>query len=272
MSKGRAAVAREKRGPIDDLVDNLDSLKINTKALGARGFQLGKSFSSVTAFTEELADLSPQSREGVYMGVQELAWPINEGAILDGGHIHSMRAISAKEARGRILGVPHRLVEWFMVTAADKQGKALAMRTYLSVGEDFSCRDVSNHAYDHSRNGRAEVGRLGQGVLDALSGLSAQGYYDWHVEVRTGSGLRLSIPTSAKMAQALLSQRDLPSGLTRRQAIRHLVSSHSRRLASGSEVQVVEHLRGRQAFVWDGLSGFVVPPRYDRDRLDRLGG
>jgi hypothetical protein len=83
---------------------------------------------------------------------------------------------------------------------------------------------------------------------------------NWSVSFAAGIGPSVRVPACADSVAGLFALRDRPEGRTRRQALRHWVRAHSRRLPDARECDVTGHLRGAEEFDWFGLRCRVVPP------------
>ncbi|MFI1799842.1 hypothetical protein ACH427_21155 [Streptomyces sp. NPDC020379] len=112
-------------------------------------------------------------------------------------------------------------------------------------------------------------------LLRIALGLQFMRHYDWHVRIRGPKGTGLLIPATAAGCRALLKERDVADGETRRAALLHLVAEHQRRKPSAPRdtadpadlAWVREHSRGRRQFTWNGMQGEVLPAQ---DVIDRL--
>lgn len=97
--------------------------------------------------------------------------------------------------------------------------------------------------------------------LAATTQLSRE--YAWHVEIGRENGLRLSLPTDADGARALLRDRDVSPG-ERRKSLLHWVSGHYRKRRPPSEPAFVRaHMRGTEDASWSGLPVRVRPAAAD---------
>lgn len=98
----------------------------------------------------------------------------------------------------------------------------------------------------------------------------------WSVQTSLPGSPSVSLVTDPIGVQALLRMRDVPEGMTRRQALRHWVREHWRqnRKDESIEHRVREHLRGADECDWFGLRCRIVPSELDtaKERLAATGG
>lgn len=96
--------------------------------------------------------------------------------------------------------------------------------------------------------------------------------YDWHVDLgyRRNNSPMVTIPTDPISAKSIFKLRDVPPGLSRREAIKHWVCGHTRKSRDASEYEVTAHLRGAESFNWNGLECVVRPSVYDLNLAERL--
>lgn len=84
----------------------------------------------------------------------------------------------------------------------------------------------------------------------------------WQIVLRADKSCPgVSLMTSADGVLGMFAARDKTAGKNRRDALRHWVRAHNRKIASSpaSEVAVKKHLRGATEFSWFGLHGTVIP-------------
>ncbi|GGL66754.1 hypothetical protein GCM10010129_07740 [Streptomyces fumigatiscleroticus] len=81
------------------------------------------------------------------------------------------------------------------------------------------------------------------------------------------------IPTTPEGARELFQLRDHEPGASRRTALVHWVTEHSRRVredaARETRVRVREHLRGTARFKWQDVEGAIHPAPYDLWRIEQ---
>lgn len=96
--------------------------------------------------------------------------------------------------------------------------------------------------------------------------------YHWHVSLkRPGAKAGVLLPTTAAGARELFKLRDCEPGESRRRALRHWVSGHSRRIRKDTPQEdltwVRDHLRGRSTFKWEDMEGEIRPSGFDLRQL-----
>lgn len=107
--------------------------------------------------------------------------------------------------------------------------------------------------------------------------LAALGYqfnadYHWHVYLKwSGAEIGLQFPTTPQGARALFRLRDYEPGASRRKALVHWVSEHSRRIRKDTDEEtqawVREHIRGATKFQWQDMEGVIYPAAADMRRV-----
>jgi len=98
--------------------------------------------------------------------------------------------------------------------------------------------------------------------------------YHWRAHLKwSDAEAGVMIPTTPEGARALFRLRDYEPGASRRKALIHWVSEHSRRLRKDTpeetRVWVREHMRGITKFKWQDMEGAIYPAPYDLRRIDR---
>lgn len=101
--------------------------------------------------------------------------------------------------------------------------------------------------------------------------------YLWHAHLKwPGAEAGVMIPTTPEGARALFRLRDYEEGASRRKALIHWVSEHSRRIRKDTEeetrVWVREHKRGTAKFKWQDMEGAIYPAAADLRRLQQDKG
>lgn len=101
--------------------------------------------------------------------------------------------------------------------------------------------------------------------------------YIWRAHLRwPGAEAGITIPTTPEGARALFRLRDYEEGASRRKALIHWVSEHSRRIRKDTEeetrVWVREHTRGVAKFKWQDMEGAIYPAAADLRRLQQAKG
>lgn len=108
-------------------------------------------------------------------------------------------------------------------------------------------------------------------------GLQFNRDYLWHAHLKwPGAEAGVMIPTTPEGARALFRLRDYEQGASRRKALLHWVSEHSRRVrkdaAEETRIWVREHKRGTAKFKWQDMEGAIYPAAYDLRRLEQSKG
>lgn len=94
--------------------------------------------------------------------------------------------------------------------------------------------------------------------------------YMWSATFHFERSAPVVIPTDPRGALTLFRLRDKPDGMTRRPALRHWVSEHLRKIPSGDQIPVREHLRGRTVFEWSGVRVELAPSAFDAERAENV--
>ncbi|MFH9579049.1 hypothetical protein ACH4MO_13760 [Streptomyces globisporus] len=117
------------------------------------------------------------------------------------------------------------------------------------------------------------------GALFLAMGLGLQFNRDylWHAHLKwPGAEAGVMIPTTPEGARSLFRLRDYEAGASRRKALIHWVSEHSRRLkkdtSEETRVWVREHTRGATKFKWQDMEGAIYPAAADLRRLSSESG
>jgi hypothetical protein len=113
--------------------------------------------------------------------------------------------------------------------------------------------------------------------LATALGLQFNRDYLWHAHLKwPGAEAGVMIPTTPEGARSLFRLRDYEAGASRRKALIHWVSEHSRRIrkdtAEETRVWVREHTRGATKFKWQDMEGAIYPAAHDLRRLEQAKG
>jgi hypothetical protein len=97
--------------------------------------------------------------------------------------------------------------------------------------------------------------------------------YLWHAYLKLpGAEAGVITPVTPSGARSLFKLRDYEAGSSRRKALVHWVSEHSRRIRKDTEeetrVWVREHVRGAVKFRWQDMEGAIYPAAHDLRRLE----
>jgi hypothetical protein len=114
-------------------------------------------------------------------------------------------------------------------------------------------------------------------LLWIAHGLQFNRDYYWHVHLKwPGADVGVYFPTTAVGCRELFKLRDYEPGKSRRKALLHWVSEHSRRLRQDTDEETLawvrKHLRGSRSFAWQDLRGVISPSGYDLRRLALRNG
>ena len=102
-----------------------------------------------------------------------------------------------------------------------------------------------------------------------LSGLALTNRYHAEMEIEISNGTSVSIPMNLSQIREVLSDRDKKETGSRRPALIHLVSKHSRKISEEDMILVREHLRGKIECKWRGFDIKLHPSQFDCDRLQK---
>lgn len=110
------------------------------------------------------------------------------------------------------------------------------------------------------------------GALQVALGVQFGRDYLWYAHLKQpGAEAGVMIPTTPAGARSLFRLRDYEAGASRRKALVHWVSEHSRRVrkdtAEETKTWVREHVRGAVKFGWQDMEGTIYPAPYDLRRI-----
>ncbi|MET8609735.1 hypothetical protein [Streptomyces misionensis] len=111
-------------------------------------------------------------------------------------------------------------------------------------------------------------------ALQLALGVQFNRDYLWYVHLkRPNNEAGVMIPTTPAGARALFRLRDFEPGETRRRALIHWVTEHSRRIRRDTTEEtrawVTDHLRGAVAFTWEDMVGTILPAPADLRRIQQ---
>jgi hypothetical protein len=93
--------------------------------------------------------------------------------------------------------------------------------------------------------------------------------YHWHVAFGSDDHkLRVVVPTNPTGALKLFKDRELTSGKTRREALRHWVEHHYRDDEEAGTIYIRDHLRGHTDFGWNKMPCELMVSAYDLEKND----
>lgn len=112
------------------------------------------------------------------------------------------------------------------------------------------------------------------GALRMALGVQFGRDYLWYAHLKSpGGDAGVMIPTTPEGARSLFRLRDCEPGASRRKALVHWVSEHSRRIrkdtAEETRVWVREHMRGAVKFKWQDMEGAIYPAPHDLRRIEQ---
>lgn len=112
-------------------------------------------------------------------------------------------------------------------------------------------------------------------LIGLACGLQLARDYAWRVHLKySDAQIGIMIPTTPSGVRALFRLRDHEPGASRRSALAHWVSGHSRRIKKDTSeedlIWVRDHLRGKPSFAWQDMRGVIYPSGYDLRRLADL--
>lgn len=113
------------------------------------------------------------------------------------------------------------------------------------------------------------------GLLSLACGVQFTRDYSWRVHLKYADAeIGVMIPTTPEGIRALFRLRDHEAGESRRKALIHWVSGHSRRINKDTDeehlVWVRDHLRGAMSFCWQDMCGVIHPSGHDLRRLREM--
>jgi hypothetical protein len=170
----------------------------------------------------------------------------------------------------------------------------------LRTGEVFECLFAAFYNSGYAHTTRKFLEHIGKGDLDLIGdpypppkraqrmrvdrddelwqslwlhkSLALTSDYDWIVQLgyRRNNSPLIAIPTDPISARDIFKLRDIPTGASRRTALRHWVEGHTRGSKTQAEYTVSPHLRGAEEFHWNGLDCIIQPSPHDLRLASRL--
>lgn len=177
---------------------------------------------------------------------------------------HRTRTCSPKEARGRASIITQRMVSSSGTYVSEGGIRTPTRVFYAHVGGRWT------YAHKTPRSPRPN-GVFGRDDINCEMNIaftaSLTRRYEWSVCLGfEGPSVRfLTDPVGVREAFAL---RDVPPGKTRRAALRHWVSEHTRkkRHDDAALIEVRKHLRGATSFTWNGMRCRIEPSLLDQEQ------
>jgi hypothetical protein len=180
-------------------------------------------------------------------------------------HMYKFRKMPLSEVRGRFKLMTGDLVEWSHAWIYNDGAFHTNRAIYERRGERWWCIGQPMPV----QNLRPEGDAADQAIFAAKS-FAFTRYYDWHVEIGFQMPGRTMMPTVSLAtdtmgARSAYRLRDLPAGKSRREALRHWVTTHWRKNAHDpeEEIKIWAHLRGVEEFSHNGLKCRIIPSAYD---------
>lgn len=203
-------------------------------------------------------------------------WPIDIAAIApdkdsDGCYnIGRIYSIDPKQFRGKLKLVPQRCCR-IVYGVIEKDGNCWADEMFVGLIGGKWCNIQPNIL---SNNGSIQSTRYDTAKLRAEIASSFMIYfaialtarYSWHVAFGSEDGPRLLLPTDARGALQLFTDREKAPDETRRKALRHWVESHYRDTVASGVAYVREHLRGATRFNWKAMPCELLVSAYDLEK------
>lgn len=184
-----------------------------------------------------------------------------------------VRTVPLKTARGRWQLVSGKLVE-YAVCFLHENATWFAARIYYELRKNQWVKLPSCNL--HMPNGASESYFGGHQSLyefheddhlriQLAMGLSFTRQYYWRVRFQISDLFAVYLPVLPQGLKAIFADRDRNEVTGRKDALRHWVKRYWRALpgekvlALQEQVRVIEHLRGKEKFNWQGLSGEILP-------------
>jgi hypothetical protein len=177
-----------------------------------------------------------------------------------------VKTINMREARNKVSKFYPLMVE-FTGAAIMKSGEYASVKHFYSyVGSQWQRITLG---YEREIEQDKDIVE----ILKLAPSFQFSARYEWSASLSYSGGPSVMFPTNPSGVKELFRLRDIPPGKTRRQAIKHWVTEHTRRINQPEkeiEVQVRKHLRGQTKFNWNGLLVSVHPSDADLDENDNL--
>lgn len=94
--------------------------------------------------------------------------------------------------------------------------------------------------------------------------LAWEDYFKWRIRVKMPEWQKsVDFYINPSNIKEVFRLRDIGDGEQRRKALKHIVHSHSRKLANGEKTQVMRHIRGKEIFMQNGYEITVIPSKDD---------
>lgn len=198
--------------------------------------------------------------------------PPNDGAVFVGRigmyHMERVHRVPLSAVRGMFKLLTGVVVE---IAQADiyKNGTFQTSRLYCELRDGKWWAVGQPHAIVP-----AVVDDGTKSVIETSKTLSFTSYYDWRVELSARPDLpSISFVTDPIGSREIFRLRDIPSGASRRAALRHWVNGHwrQRRDDPTEDQKIWPYLRGSQEFSWNGLYCKIRPSKHDLRKATEYG-
>jgi hypothetical protein len=153
----------------------------------------------------------------------------------------------------------------FTVFYAERQGNLFPLKD-LSVDR----RNTLLKAISLKNGDNSDEYPIVFNTLSLLANLALTVRYFAEMEIEISNGTSVSIQLDLAQLREVLNDREKRENGSRRAALLHLVSSHSRKLSSEDIIKIKEHLRGKIECKWRGFDIKLHPSQYDSDRLQKV--
>lgn len=261
--------AKREKATLDHLIDLVDGIQLRPGPHRSFGRRLdAQAFSGAVSMA--LPELHAEDGILYTKDIFDL-WPIPETRFLSsediGGErcIHAIRSMAPEGLRGKVVALYPKILQHSWAKVRDRKGKTY--QSFYAISSEGSFTDITN--IGHYRIDSAVPFEFKR-CITALAGMALWLQYEWTVEIRAvGSNFSITFPTTPEGARKLLSLRDIQAGHERRKALRHWVNAHKRSMNTHDgvrDVDVREHLRGIEPFLWEDLQGIVRPSAWDLRR------
>lgn len=185
--------------------------------------------------------------------------------IKDRTYLFSMeryRSVPLKEVRGLFPLRASTVIEW-------SEAHLLNDGSYLSTREYLQFFKGAWHAvgFPVDPGEPIRLDEPGQNGVWIARAFALTREYDWsvHAGFNVKAVPTVCVPTDPIAARNIFKLRDVPPGKSRRDAIRHWVSGHTRVKLDPNyaEIHIWPYLRGAEEFTWNGLYCRIQPSEFD---------
>jgi hypothetical protein len=187
---------------------------------------------------------------------------------------HAREITDIRQVRGKVTQLMPFIVRW-RVAHIREDGKLLGPIEDIFAG--YNGTDWREITSPSGRDNGYRLLRLNPRTVEEMTqqcGLMYGGQfyheYNWIVTAGYRRNIHIALPTNALGVREFLALRDR-EGKSRRSSLRHWVEQHWRNLPSDLELetQVRAHLRGKEAYNWGDLDGFIIPAQVTMEAATR---